>query len=205
MNQPATNQPTTVSSSSPSPAPAAAKPASAGRLIVVLLGLLGLAIAGLAYDNLVAKPGLEAAVTKVDEYAKERNSKGAKESGPITPDDIHQAIGMQPTFVEKHPEKHYIVEYYCWWGRLPVIDVRTGNRRHFLAIVYVGDKTMRFSSHHKNEIPTDEALPISDVKPKEGENNRRRWRLPMLRTRRLRPLPATRRPQKTAPAPKEEK
>jgi hypothetical protein len=168
MNQPATNQPATVTSSPPSATPTAAKPASAGRL-VVLLGLLGLATAALAYDNLVAKPGLEAAVTKVDDYAKERNSKGAKESGPITPDDIHQAIGMQPTFVEKHPDKHYMVEYYCWWGRLPVIDLRTGNRRHFLAIVYVGDKAMRFSSHHKNEIPTDEALPIQDVKPSEGD------------------------------------
>jgi hypothetical protein len=128
-----------------------------------------LAIAALAYDNLVAKPGVEAAEKKINDYADERNRKGAKESGPITPADMHEAIGMQPTFIEKHPDKHYMVEYYCWWGRLPVIDVRTGNRRHFIAIVYIGDKTMRFSSHHKNEIPAAEALPISDVAPKEGE------------------------------------
>src|SRR5205807_2810928 len=121
--------------------------AGAGRL-VVLLGLLGLAICALVYDYAAAGPGLEAADKKLNEFADKENQLSVRDSSPITPERIHEALGMQPTFVEKHPEQHYMVEYYCWWGRVPLINLR----RHFLALVYIGDETMRFNSHHKNEI-----------------------------------------------------
>ncbi len=126
--------------------------------MIVLLGLLGLVIGAYAYDHGVARPGVDAAETKINEFVDSRNRLGVKEGAPVTPEDVHKELGMKPTFVEKHPADHYEVEYYCWWGHVPVINMR----RHFLSLVYVGDEPRRFSSHHKNESPPPEALPMME-------------------------------------------
>src|SRR5437762_179483 len=111
-----TNSPAVAASSQHSAPVPSATTAAAARLIV-LLGLLGLAIGALVYDYAAAGPRLEAADKKLNEFADTENRRSVRESGPITPDKIHKALGMQPTFVEKHPEHHYMIEYYCWWGR----------------------------------------------------------------------------------------
>jgi len=41
-------------------------------------------------------------------------------------------------------------------------------RRHYLAVVYVGDEPRRYNSHHKNERPPLEALPIQVTPPEDA-------------------------------------
>lgn len=161
-----TTNPSSVASP-PQPSTSAASPpqTSPARLIVLLI-LLGVAIGALFYDFTVAKPGIEAAETKLSEFVDERNKLGVKEGGTVTPADVHKELGMQPTWVDKHDAQNYEVEYYCWWGPVPVLNMR----RHYLAVVYVGEGTRRISSHYKNERPPREALPIlDDSSAKQGD------------------------------------
>lgn len=136
-------------------------PKSSGARLIVLLGLLGLVIGAYAYDYGVARPAVDAAEKKVNDFVDARNRLGVKEGSPVTPDDIHKELGIRPTFVEEHAADHYEIEYYCWWGHVPLLNLR----RHYLSLVYIGDKPRRFSSHHKNEVPPHEALPIMEKVP----------------------------------------
>jgi hypothetical protein len=158
-----TNQ--TDATTSAAPASTSTRPPSSGARLIVLLGLLGLVIGAYAYDYGVARPAVDAAEKRVNDFVDARNRLGVKEGSPVTPDAVHKELGMKPTFVEKHPADYYEVEYYCWWGHVPVINLR----RHFLALVYVGDEPRRFSSHHKNEVPPAEALPIMEKVPPSTE------------------------------------
>ncbi|HEY2411353.1 MAG TPA: hypothetical protein VGI40_03885 [Pirellulaceae bacterium] len=126
-----------------------------GRLIVLLV-LLAVAIGALAYDYLSAGPGIEADDKKLEAFVDELNKKGVTDSKRITPEEIHNVLGRQPTWVDEHPDEHYEVEYYCKWGSVPLL----GMRRHYIAVIYVGDEPRRYNSHHKNEKPPLEALPI---------------------------------------------
>jgi len=154
-----------VNTSAAPPSTASPPPKSGGARLIVLLGLLGLVIGAYAYDYGLARPAVDAAEKKVNDFVDARNRLGVKEGAPVTPDDIHKELGMKPTFVEKHPadqnSQGYEIEYYCWWGHVPVINLR----RHFLSLVYMGDEPRRFSSHHKNEVPPHEALPIMEKIP----------------------------------------
>jgi hypothetical protein len=152
-----TNNATAASAPGKSPPPAPPPQTSPVRLIV-LLGLLAIAIGALVYDFTAAKPGVETTETKIQDFVDARNRMGVKDSDLVTPDDIHKEIGMMPTWVDKQPKDQYEIEYYCWWGSVPLINMR----RHFLAIVYIGNEPRRFSSLHRNEIPPREALPIPD-------------------------------------------
>jgi hypothetical protein len=163
-----TNQTDATTSTAPSSSHPAPPPSSGARL-VVLLGLLGLVIGAYAYDYGVARPAVDEAGKKVDEFVDARNRMGVKEGAPVTPDDIHKELGMKPTFVQKYPgdknNSGYEIEYYCWWGHVPWVNMR----RHFLALVYIGDEPRRFSSHYKNEVPPAEALPIMEKTPATGD------------------------------------
>jgi hypothetical protein len=144
-----------------SPATAPPQRTSPARL-VVLLGVLGLAIGAYAYDYLVARPQSKATYDKIQDIVDARNKMGVKEATLVTPDELHKELGMQPTFVEKHNDQQYEVEYYCWWGIVPFFNTR----RHFISVVFYGDEPRRrFSSHHHNEKPPAEALPIVDEPP----------------------------------------
>jgi len=145
-----------IAESSPTAQPSSppAQP-GAGRLIVLLV-LLGVAIAALAFDYLSAGPGIEADDKKLEAFVDESNRKGVAETKRLTPDEIHKLLGRQPTWIDKHPDEFYDVEYYCGWGAVPVLNMR----RHYLAVVYVGDEPRRYNSHHKNGPPPLEALPI---------------------------------------------
>src|SRR5262249_32794982 len=85
-----------------------------------------------------------------------QNRKGIKDGNMVTDADLHKELGMQPTDVEKHDADGYMVEYYRWWGHVPVIN----QRRHFISVVYIGPQH-RFSSHHR-ENPPEEARPTAD-------------------------------------------
>jgi hypothetical protein len=136
--------------------PAAPPPQTSLVRLLVLLGILAMVVGAYAYDYLVARPECKKAHDKVQDFVDARNKLGVKESALVTPEEIHKELGMQPTLVEKHPDKQYEVEYYCWWGKVPYLN----KRRHFISIVYVGDEPRRFSSHHQ-EMPPAESLPMS--------------------------------------------
>src|SRR5262245_41184650 len=149
---------TTHNADAPSQKSPPAAPQTSPIRLVILLALLALVIAAYAYDFLVAKPGVEAAEKKIDAFVESRNRLGVKDSSLVTAADIQKEIGMKPTWVEKHDDDNYEVEYYCWWGPVPGLNMR----RHFISIVYVGGHPRRFSSQHRNEKPPREALPIPD-------------------------------------------
>lgn len=135
-----------------------APPAGSSARLVVLLALLATVIGAYAYDYFVALPKCDATFNKIQEFVDARNKLGVKDGALVTPDDLHKEIGMGPTSVEKHNDKQYEVEYYCWWGPIPLLN----KRRHFISVVFVGqDPKWRFSSHHRNEVPPEEALPVS--------------------------------------------
>jgi len=147
----------TAATSGKSPPPSPPPQTNSARLILLMI-LLGLAMAALFYDYRIAGPGVEAAEKKAQEFVDARNRLGVKDSALVTPDEIHKELGMMPTWVEKHPEDQYEIEYYCWRGPIPVINMM----KHYIAIVYIGNEPRRFSSLHKNERPPREALPIPD-------------------------------------------
>ena len=148
-----------VHASSPSPQTASAPPpppTSSARLLV-LLGLLIVAIGALAYDFFVAKPGAEAADTKIHDFVDKRNRMSVKDAEPVSAKEISDLLGMKPMFVDKHPADNYEVEYYCWWGPVPLINTY----RQYITVVYYGiNEPRRYSSHHLNMRPPEEALPI---------------------------------------------
>jgi hypothetical protein len=126
--------------------------------LVVEIGVLVIATLGLAYNYLVAKPGAEAAEKKIQDYVDAQNKKGVRDAKPVTSKEISELLGMKPTYVEKHDDENYEIEYYCWWGPVPVLNMR----KEFISVVYygTGEQPRRFSSHHRNEKPPEEALPI---------------------------------------------
>jgi hypothetical protein len=142
--------------SQPSSAPTPA-PGSSARLIV-LLSLLVLALGALGYDFLVAKPACEAADKKIEQFVEARNKMGVKDSSLVSTTDIQKELGMKPTTVKENDEIGYTVEYYCWWGKLWPLNMR----RHFIAVVYIGNEPRRYSAHYRED-PPEEAFPIVNV------------------------------------------
>jgi hypothetical protein len=151
-----TNPTTGTSTASAPPTP---PPQGSSTRLGILLLLLVVAIAAMGYDFGVAGPGVAAADKKIHEHVDESNKKSVKDSGPVTPAEIQKLIGSKPTWTDKHPDEQYEVEYYCWRGPLPVINMQ----KHYLAVVYINNK---YSSHYMNEQPPMEALPI-EQKPAE--------------------------------------
>lgn len=145
--------------SSPPPRAGSALPPQQGSStrLLVLLGLLAVAIGALAFDFFVAGPGAKAADDKIQKFVDDRNKMSVKDAAVVTSKDIRELLGMTPTAIEQHPEDNYEIEYYCWWGPVPVLNTR----RQYISVVYYGSKEpRRFSSHHRNERPPEEALPI---------------------------------------------
>ena len=84
----------------------------------ILLLVLALCIGALVYDYKVARPGSEAANAKIQSFVEHRNQMSVKEAGPVTSVDIQKELGRSPTWIEKEPT--YTVEWYCWWGKIPL-------------------------------------------------------------------------------------
>jgi hypothetical protein len=151
-----------------SPAGAGAPPAKAqsgSARLIILLVLLVAAIAALIYDFAVAGPSSIAAEKRLTEFVDTKNKLGVKEGGTVTQADVQKELGMKPTWVDKHDDKHYEIEYYCWRGPIPVVNMM----KHYLAVVYIGDGPVRrISSHYLNDKPPREALPMPDEGPPEG-------------------------------------
>jgi hypothetical protein len=144
-------------------APVGAKP-SPVRL-VVLLGILAILAGALGYDQLVAKPAAYAANTKLEDEVDKIKAMGfdpkltpeekekVRAERFINPQKVQEILRQKPTWTESH-DGHF-VEYYCWWGHLPLI-----NKRHYLSVVYFGkEPNLRYNTHHQNTIPPAESLP----------------------------------------------
>jgi hypothetical protein len=129
------------------------------RLIVLLAVLLLIAVAAI-YDMAIARPWAISSEKQITALIERRTRSSARDGGSITAAEVHQTIGGQPTWIERHPSDGYNVEYYCWWGHVPLINLR----RHYLAIVYAGEGSqLVFSSHHLNQWPPRGALPMPFV------------------------------------------
>src|SRR5262245_45126813 len=86
----------------------------------VLLSVLVLVLAAWVYDYGWARPGVAAADSKVRKLVDDHTHRSVQEVSAITAADIHTAVGREPTWVDRRPEENYAVEYYCWWGRVPL-------------------------------------------------------------------------------------
>jgi len=132
---------------------------SPARLLLLLL-LLAVAVGALGYDYYVARPACEEADKKIQAFVEKRNRMGVQEAALVTAADIQKELGRAPTVTKENDAGGYTVEYYCWWGNVPLLNLR----RHFIAVVYVGTKPRRYSSHYREEPPA-EAYPIADATP----------------------------------------
>lgn len=145
-----------VGGSTSSQPAAAAPPASGSPLrLIVLLGILIVAIGALGYDYYVAAPQCAEGDKNIHAMVEERNKQGVKDAALVTSPDVQKVLGRAPTLTKENDKDNYTVEYYCFWGNVPLLNMR----RHFIAVVYVGNKPRRYSSHYREEPPA-EAFPI---------------------------------------------
>ncbi|HZN36521.1 MAG TPA: hypothetical protein VFB80_21980 [Pirellulaceae bacterium] len=150
------------------PAPAAAPPAAPAKppssgstlRLLILLGVLLLCVGALAYDYLILKPSCDKAYADIQSLVDERNKQGVKDGKLVTSEDIQKLVGFSPTWTKEEDKDGYTIEHYCWWGKVPLLS----RRRHFIAIVYTGNKPRHFSSHYQEEPPV-EALPLMQTPP----------------------------------------
>ena len=100
------------------PADSATNPtqsSSARTRLVVLMLLLGLAIAALAYDWKVARPNSEEAYHKILAMSEQRNSQVGYEL--TTNEHVQEMLGKTPARTDEINGK--MVEQYRWWGGFP--------------------------------------------------------------------------------------
>jgi hypothetical protein len=152
---------------SPASAPPAA-PASSGSTIrlVILIALLVGVVGMFIYDRQVAEPKSEAAYDNLMTFVADQNAKGVDEAKLVQSADVQSALGMEPTFVETNDEHNYTIEYYCWFGKVPVLNTW----KRYLSVVYVGEPR-RYDAHYKNQRPPADSLPgyVHPVTAGEGE------------------------------------
>jgi hypothetical protein len=142
-------------------APARAeKPRSPITLIALLLVMATLAGA-LAIDKFVFEPACNKADEALTNAAIAHSEKSLKETNNqafLTSDDVKEVIGFAPT--KRVDKGHYLKEYYCWWGPLPL------NRR-YITVVYDDPQGKRYIAHQvENEVP-------GDIVPKSAEEIRK--------------------------------
>jgi hypothetical protein len=118
----------------------------------VLIGLLLVAVGGLAYDFFVAGPQSEKAYEEILKMYDAKNEKSISDGGIVKSDDVKQIVGFAPTYTQR--EKDHTVEWYCWWGKIPVLTTW----KRYITVVYGPSGT--FVSHHKNEPPAAESLGV---------------------------------------------
>lgn len=149
-----------TSTAKPAPADSLPPPPKTSPLrLIVLLGILAVAVGVLAYDYKIAGPNCEAGEKKIQEFVDARNKLGVKEGALVTAADVRKELGMEPTKIEKNDEYGYTVEYYSWWGNVPILN----RRRHYISVVYIGQEPRHFSSSHRNSPPPTDALPIPEA------------------------------------------
>ncbi|QEG01688.1 hypothetical protein Mal15_57660 [Stieleria maiorica] len=119
-------------------APSPRNDSGGGGRKILLYGLLGLMVAALAYDYLVARPAVNAAYDQITDASMTANRKGA---GFLSNEQVRELIGKQPVHTFK--DGRYTVEVFHWPGGLIV-------KPHKLYAVYMknGDSLM-FNRHAK--------------------------------------------------------
>ena len=147
------------------PATAPAKKGSPIRLLILLV-LLALAVGALGYDYLVARPAVDKAYKDIQALVDQRNQSGVGKADLVRSKDIQELLGGKPTIVKDYPKEGYTLEWYCWWGPVPFLNTY----RQYIVVVYVGDEPRRFSTHHQNEMPTDENLPLAVLPAEERKS-----------------------------------
>lgn len=142
------------------PTPASAPPRGGAQRIVriVLFAILGLAIAALGYDQLLARPRNEDEFAKVQKLVETKNLNPA--SKPITNKDVRDLIGRDPSrTVEKD---FYAMEFYTWPRGLPI-------NSYYICVVYAPKNGMLLHEVKLNEMPDPDRLPGGRLIP-EGTN-----------------------------------
>ena len=129
---------------------------------MVLLGILALSIGMVATDHFLFKPQTKAAEEKLSNAVDERNKLSLIEAKgqPFTsPEDVQKILGRAPTRKEHVGE--FLVEYYCWWGPLPL-------KRRYIAVGYGKRKDQWI--HIKHNLDADikeDDMPLSEEKAME--------------------------------------
>jgi hypothetical protein len=153
------NHTTSTAADPTSPAPPAKK--SSPVRLLILLAILAIVVGALGYDHLVAKPAWEAKYVEIQKMVDERNQQGIGKADLVRSKDIQAVVGFPPTYTEVGKDK--TVEWYCWWGQVPVIN----KRRRFITVVYEGNEPRRYSSHHQ-EAPPEDVVPDSSPATSNG-------------------------------------
>jgi hypothetical protein len=122
--------------------PAGAKSASSLRLVLLLIIFGAVLICGL-YDYTIARPAVKKANRIVQDLL-EQKIPDPNNDNTVTPDEVQQLIGCQPTRVEQKP--NYMVEVYSWRAGIPI-------RTYDLKVVYNGRRLPLLFSAAANSEP----------------------------------------------------
>jgi hypothetical protein len=156
----------TLKTETPGQSPPAAAPKGSAARLAILLGILAVVLGALAYDQFVAKPNCEAADKALEEFVQKTNAMPVTldgSGGVVNQDSVRKHFGWGPTWSVDNPKDGYTIEYYCWWGYMPVLN----RQRHFIAVLYKG-KSRRYSAHYRSEVPPED-LP-SSMLPKPSDS-----------------------------------
>lgn len=130
-----------------------------GRLRqIILIGLLALMLAALAYDYRVARPSVERAFDQIVKLNDQMNL--SADPTPTLNTHIHKEIGRDPSWA--YTEGPYRVEVFSWTAGLPF-------RTHDLYAVYVPNgNDLIFMRHYKFALPDNELDPPRPVNSGDG-------------------------------------
>ena len=104
----------------------AAPTSGSSKRLVILLCILALGLAGMGYDQYVARPAVEAAYQSIIEKHGEINASPGK---TFTNKDVQELIGKTPARTLTNPDGN-TVEIYQWRAGLPI-------RTHDLFAIYL--------------------------------------------------------------------
>lgn len=148
----------------PSPQPAAQKGSSV-RLVVLLI-ILAIALGGLLYDYMVARPALNKARATL-EKALDGTTKDPDGDGAFSIDEVHQLLGRDADILESIDGGKK--ETYLWRSGMPF-------RQYKLIVGYVGTQVPLLNAISINEelsqgqLPPKHNVPAKEMTEEEREN-----------------------------------
>lgn len=118
------------------------------RMLILLL-ILGLGIAALAYDYLVARPALKQAQTTIEKLLDGR-LQDPDGDGTVSDIEVHELLKLTPETVTNVDNGK--VEMFAWQSGLPT-------RKYQLFVVYTGTQLPLLTAFSVNKEPDKSALP----------------------------------------------
>lgn len=151
---------TSAPSSNEPTAPEASASSGGSARLLILLAIMLIVCVLWGVDRFVFKPQVEEANKKLEDAIYARNNLAFdKDQGksPFSRDDVRKVLGREPTRMEV--VKDSLVEYYCWWGSVPV------SKNYITVIYHDKDGKQIFSNVIENVVEPDDLPRTVELPP----------------------------------------